>query len=289
MISIYQKMRSIKFSFLLLLSGLFYCSNVFAQTEGEKLFKQVCIACHTINQGRLVGPDLANVHMRRTEAWTINFIKSSQSLIKSGDPVASALFEEYNNIIMPDQNFSDNQIRAIISYIAENSPGGPGTGVSPESQTLTADKYTGIARIGEELFEGNKRLANNGPSCNSCHHVKNDNVIAGATLAKDLTDVYTRLGSSGVEAILAFPPFPAMQQAYKNHPLTKEEIAHLSTFLQIIDQNKNIQQEKDYGLRLLITGFSGAFVLLIIFSAIWSRRKKSSVNLRIYERQLKSI
>ncbi len=35
------------------------------QLEGAAYFKQLCVACHTINGGILVGPDLANVHERR--------------------------------------------------------------------------------------------------------------------------------------------------------------------------------------------------------------------------------
>jgi len=283
----------IRFKSIFFFYGLFCGVNLFAQSEGEKLFKQICVACHTINQGRLVGPDLADVHLRRSEAWIIKFVQKSQSVINAGDPVAAALFEEYNKIPMPDNNYSDNQIRAIISYIAENSPGGPGASksgvISPLSDAAEKEKPRGNSRFGEELFEGNKRLNNSGPSCNSCHHVKNDNVIAGATLAKDLTDVHTRLKSVGIQAILAYPPFPAMQQAYKDKPLTEEEIAHLSVFFQVVDENKETQQEKDYGLQLFASGFGGAFVLLILFGGLWTRRKKSSVNQKIYERQIKSI
>jgi cytochrome c2 len=71
---------------------------LFAQSDGEKLFKQICIACHTIGQGKLIGPDLANVHKRQSEEWIIRFIKSSQSVIKSGDPYATALYHFTKNI-----------------------------------------------------------------------------------------------------------------------------------------------------------------------------------------------
>ncbi len=279
----------IRFKSIFFLCGLFYGFNLFAQSEGEKLFKQICVACHTVSQGRLVGPDLADVHIRRSEAWIIKFVQSSQSVINAGDPVAVALFEEYNKIPMPDNNYSDDQIRAIISYIAENSPGGPSGGISPLAEIDSSKIINGNTRYGEELFEGNRRLENSGPSCNSCHHVKNDNVTAGATFAKDLTDVNTRLSSAGVQAILAYPPFPAMQQAYKDKPLTEEEIAHLSVFWRVVDENKETQQDKDYGLQLFASGFGGAFVLLMLFGRLWTRRKKGSVNQKIYERQIKSI
>lgn len=85
--------------------------------NGETLFKQTCIACHSIGNGKLVGPDLKGVTTRRTEAWLVKFIKSSQTLIKSGDKAAVALFNENNKIVMPDHALTDAQVKSILAYI----------------------------------------------------------------------------------------------------------------------------------------------------------------------------
>lgn len=77
----------------------------------------VCAACHTIGKGKLIGPDLKGVTERREETWLISFIKSSQTMVKNGDETAVKLFEEYNKIPMPDNPFSDEQIKGILSYI----------------------------------------------------------------------------------------------------------------------------------------------------------------------------
>jgi cytochrome c2 len=77
----------------------------------------VCSACHTIGKGKLIGPDLKGVNDRHDEAWLISFIKSSQTMVKNGDPVAVKLFEENNKIPMPDNNLTDDQIRGILTYI----------------------------------------------------------------------------------------------------------------------------------------------------------------------------
>ncbi len=285
-----MKARIIIFPFL---AGLFYCAAVFGQSEGEKLYKQVCVACHTVGQGKLIGPDLAGVHQRRSEDWILKFVRSSQTVIQSGDPVAAALFEEYNRIPMPDNNYSDDQIRAIISYIAENSPGGPGAaqagGISPAPGRPLSEAGEINIQAGKNLFEGRARLANGGPTCNSCHHVKNDAVMAGGALAKDLTDAFTRLGEAGVKAILGNPPFPAMKQAYQNRPLSEAEIFDLAAFLQHADQVRDSQQAKDYRSQLLFSGLGGALVLLLLFGGVWTRSKRGSVNRKIYERQIKSI
>lgn len=276
-----------------LLCGLFCCTAVFGQSEGEKLFKQICVACHTIGQGKLIGPDLADVYKRRPEDWIIKFVRSSQTVIKSGDPYAVALFEKYNKIPMPDNNYSDDQIRAIISYIAENSPGGPGAaktgGVSLAPGRPLSEAGEENIQAGKNFFEGNVRLTNDGPTCNSCHNVKNDNVMAGGALAIDLTDAFTRLNEAGVKAILNSPPFPAMKQAYRNKPLTDEEVFDLTAFLQYVDSVRDSQKGIDYSARLFTFGLGGAFVLMLLFGGVWMRGKRSSVNQKIYDRQIKSV
>ncbi|MCB9503219.1 MAG: cytochrome c [Deferribacteres bacterium] len=253
------------------------------------MFKQVCVACHTINQGKLVGPDLADVHTRRSEEWLLKFIKSSQSVVNSGDPVATVLFEEFNKIPMPDNNFTDDQIRKIIAYIASNSPGGPGAGVAPEASELPPDLEGADERNGEKLFTGAERLASGGPSCITCHNVKNDNLITGGVLAVDLTEVYTRIGIAGVQAILGSPPFPAMREAYSGKSLEVDEIKDLTAFLKLADEIKKTQEGTNYGMTLLFSGFGGAFVLLLLFGGLLTRTKRGSVNQEIYARQIKSI
>jgi cytochrome c551/c552 len=106
---------------------LFFISLVsaFAQDKAEVAFKQNCAACHSIGKGRLVGPDLSDIHKRRTESWLLNFIKSSQTVIKSGDQTADSLFRAYNQILMPDQTtLSSGDIKDILIYIKSKSPEG---------------------------------------------------------------------------------------------------------------------------------------------------------------------
>ncbi len=185
------------------------------QHEGAQYFKQVCVACHTINGGTLVGPDLANVHDRRSDVWLQKFIKSPQALIKSGDPDAVAVFEQYNKIIMPDPPFTDKQITAIIGYIKAASGGeaqSAGAGTAGGETAASVDTGIGSTEediiMGQNLFQGKVRLANGGPTCISCHDVKNDAIIGGGILARELTTVFSRMGEPGVRAILGSAPFP---------------------------------------------------------------------------------
>ena len=84
-----------------------------------------CAACHTIGKGKVIGPDLKGVTERREEAWLFSFIKSSQTMINNGDAVAIKVFEEHNKIPMPDNNFTDDQIKSILDYIKNYEEAAP--------------------------------------------------------------------------------------------------------------------------------------------------------------------
>ena len=109
-------MRHSLYFLVLFFFFLFISSAILAQNQPPAEFA-VCAACHTIGKGKLIGPDLKGVNDRHDEAWLISFIRSSQTMIKNGDPVAVKLFEENNKIPMPDNNLTDDQIRGILTYI----------------------------------------------------------------------------------------------------------------------------------------------------------------------------
>ena len=71
---------------------LSFSSFLFANgQDGEAIYKQNCSACHKLGQ-RLMGPDLIGINQKRSEEWLISFIKSSQTMIKSGDADAVSFF-----------------------------------------------------------------------------------------------------------------------------------------------------------------------------------------------------
>lgn len=85
--------------------------------EGKTIFAARCASCHNVNK-LLTGPALAGVHERHSIDWIISFVKSSQTLVKSGDKEAVALFEKFNKIPMPDhQDLTDENIKNVVEYI----------------------------------------------------------------------------------------------------------------------------------------------------------------------------
>lgn len=112
---------------------------------GEKKFNTVCTACHTVGGGKRVGPDLKGVTNKRTEKWLMSFIKSSQTMVKSGDKDAVAIFKEFNNIPMPDQNLSDKELKDLIAFFKSKSPAAKTTPAktTPAKTTTTTPAKTG--------------------------------------------------------------------------------------------------------------------------------------------------
>lgn len=266
---------------LLASTTLSAATSLSAQSQGEVLFQRTCIACHTINGGRLVGPDLKNIQNRRDEAWIIDFVQSSSSVIASGDPEAVKLFKEFNNMVMPDHPLSDDEVLAIITFIASKS-------LSEETAAPKPLSSEGGNRVaGQNLFVGLQRMVNGGPACNSCHNVATDEVITGGGLAIDLTQSVSRLSQPGVEAMMSNPPFPVMLAAFGDRPLTQEEISDISAFLESVNDAQ--LEAPNYANILLMWGVIGLVILLGFFALIGSRTSKVSVNQSIYDRQIKSI
>lgn len=88
-----------------------------AQADGKALFRQNCGACHSTTKQVLVGPGLEGINDKRSEEWLLKWIKDSQALVKSGDADAKAIFEEYNKNVMPPVAVTDDEIKAILSFI----------------------------------------------------------------------------------------------------------------------------------------------------------------------------
>jgi mono/diheme cytochrome c family protein len=291
--------RSARLLFTGIVVALFLIShsqNGWSQDSGEQVFNTTCFACHTIGGGRLVGPDLAGVHERRSQEWLENFVKSSQSMIDAGDAEAVALFEEYSSLPMPDSVESEEQIAQVLHYIKAISLGAAMSSQASTSAPLPAEEPVPPKApasekdilAGQELFQGALRLVNGGPACNACHEVRNDAVIGGGILATELTTVFSRMGGAGVTAILGRAPFPVMQAAYEDHSLTEYEVTALVAFLEYADSEQYNQLPRDYGLGLFASGVVGAGVLFGLFGFIWRGRKVGSVNQSIYDRQIKS-
>jgi len=93
--------------------------------QGKLNFESKRLACHTVGQGKKLGPDMVGVTKRRTEDWLTRWLKSPEKMLES-DPDSRAMLKEHNNLPMPNQNLSDAEIQRYIRYFkwADAQPAG---------------------------------------------------------------------------------------------------------------------------------------------------------------------
>lgn len=105
-----------------------------AAVAGKLAFESKCLACHSIGQGHKLGPDLAGVTKRRSEDWLVRWLKAPEQMLKT-DPEAQAMLKQFNNLPMPNQNLSDEEVRQYLAYFrwADALPPGAAAGKAMEA------------------------------------------------------------------------------------------------------------------------------------------------------------
>ena len=89
--------------------------------QGQYLFQSRCSACHTIGQGDKVGPDLDGVTTRRDRAWLARYLAEPETMLAEGDPIATALYEKFQTVRMPNLRLGRDDIAAVLSYVGAQS------------------------------------------------------------------------------------------------------------------------------------------------------------------------
>lgn len=262
-------------------------------SKGYLVFSKACVTCHTVGQGDRVGPDLKDVTSRREREWLKSFIQQPSKKIEEKDPLVMELLQKYKTP-MVGMGLTDEQVEDVIHYLENPSDvlivssvvDSKGT-LEPKGENQKAATQAVISK-GAALFQGKQRFLNRGASCVSCHNVRNNAVFGGGALAKELTDVHSRLGGIAIPAILKNPPFPVMQAAYKDKPLTEDEISAITAFLEKVAAEQGNQIAENYPSKMLLIGGAGLVGLLGFYCVFWLNRKRRSVNKSIYDRQKES-
>lgn len=102
--------------------------------RGKYFFGIYCAACHTIGHGDKIGPDLQGVANVRDHAWLEKFISTPETMLKEKDPIATALFEKYKKVIMPNLRLAPNDLQELIKFL-ESQNGTPDKAAAEPEKT----------------------------------------------------------------------------------------------------------------------------------------------------------
>jgi mono/diheme cytochrome c family protein len=195
--------------------------------EAKKIFNQRCTSCHTFGKGVKVGPDLKGVTQRRTRPWLLRFIRSSQSVIKDGDPIATGLFDQFRRQRMPDWlDLSESQIESILDWISADGPDQK----EPDERDAELATSADIERA-RGLFNGSVGFANGGVACGTCHSIRDNDQTIGGSLGPNLTAAYLRYRDRGLTLFLRKPCFQREPETSAAHFLTPDEAFALKAYL----------------------------------------------------------
>ena len=115
---------------------------------GKQLFNSNCAACHTLDK-KAVGPALRDVAQRYEKEWLYSWIKSSSSMIASGDSRAVKIFEEYNKSVMQDfPALSNTDIDNILAYTSQPKAQIATTTDGATQQTTSSDGFSNELVLG---------------------------------------------------------------------------------------------------------------------------------------------
>jgi mono/diheme cytochrome c family protein len=196
-------------------------------TDAKKIFNQRCTACHTFGKGVKVGPDLKGVTARRQRPWLLKFIRSSQTVIGGGDPVATALFRTFKKQRMPDwTDLSPQDVNAILDWLAADGPEQKPADERDAELATTAD--IGRARA---LFDGRTPLASGGLACAACHSVRDHGHRVGGTLGPELTDTYVKYRDRALTLQLRHPCTPRQPELSTGRYLEPDEAFAIKAYL----------------------------------------------------------
>jgi len=195
--------------------------------EAKKIFTTRCMACHTFGKGAKVGPDLKGVTERRERPWLLKFIRSSQTVIGSGDPTATGLFERFGKQRMPDwTDLSEPQIGSILDWLAINGPDQQDADARFAESATTAE-----IDAGRLLFHGGRGFVNGGVACAACHSIRDDDGRRGGTFASDLSTSYSQYQDGGMTQFLRHPCVQRFPESTLPAFLAPEESFALKAYL----------------------------------------------------------
>ncbi len=123
--------------------------------RGEQIFRTRCVTCHSVTGHELagaLGPDLLGVTRRRDKQWLLDWLRAPDQMLAKKDPIAVALYDQYNQLAMPNMRLHKAEALALLDYLdAETRRLAGDQGEAPEARPVTAASTVRAAEPDSDL------------------------------------------------------------------------------------------------------------------------------------------
>ncbi|HSP44150.1 MAG TPA: cytochrome c [Luteolibacter sp.] len=87
-------------------------------TKGKATYEMKCLACHKLDDTRLVGPGWKGITSKREPEWIMNMITNVDTMLETDEEAQKLL--ELCLVRMPNQNVSEPEAREILEFMRSN-------------------------------------------------------------------------------------------------------------------------------------------------------------------------
>ena len=86
--------------------------------KGKAAYEMKCLACHRLDETRLVGPGWSGVTKKRKPEWIMNMITNVDMMLETDEEAQKLL--ELCLVRMPNQNITEPEAREVLEFMRHN-------------------------------------------------------------------------------------------------------------------------------------------------------------------------
>jgi cytochrome c len=86
--------------------------------KGKAAYEMKCLACHKLDETRIVGPGWSGVTKRRKPLWIMNMITNVDMMLETDEEAQKLL--ELCLVRMPNQNITQPEAREVLEFMRHN-------------------------------------------------------------------------------------------------------------------------------------------------------------------------
>ena len=87
-------------------------------TKGKAAYEMKCLACHKLDETRIVGPGWKGVTKRREPVWIMNMVTNVDTMLETDEEAQKLL--ELCLVRMPNQNLTQHEAREVLEFMRSN-------------------------------------------------------------------------------------------------------------------------------------------------------------------------